>query len=167
MLTPTHLMVVVLAAMLLRLNRDEWFIALLFGVVIDADHLFAVPRFVSDNGWAALLRQSWDDASGLPWKSWFHYPMAAIVVGYLSIGWRLALPLALWALHLGMDGLQLMLGDLNTLVESALLIGSTSGVIFLAYSHWSLMTGGSGLKAYAAFIATSSRSKLSSLKGIM
>src|SRR3989339_2042025 len=104
MLTPTHLMVVVLAAMLLRLNRDEWFIALLFGVVIDADHLFAVPRYVSDNGWAALLRQSWDDASGLPWKSWFHYPMAAIVVGYLSIGWRMAPPLSPLGPHRGEGG---------------------------------------------------------------
>ena len=160
-------MVVVLGAMLLRLNRDEWFIALLFGVVIDADHLFALPRFVSDNGWAALLRQSWDDASGLPWRSWFHHPMAAIVVGYLSIGWRLALPLAFWALHLGMDGLQLMLGGLNIVAESALLLGSTAGIISLTYSHWSLMTGGSGLKAYAGFVATSSKARLSSLKGIM
>lgn len=167
MLTPAHLTVVVLVAMLLRLNRDEWFIALMFGVVIDADHLFALPRYVSDNGWAAVLRQSWDDASGLPWKSWLHYPMAAIVVGHLSLGWRFALPLAFWGLHVGMDESQLVLGRMNTAVESALLLGSVAGILFLVYSKWALTTGGSGLKAYAAFLASSSREMLSSLKGII
>lgn len=167
MLTPTHFAIVVFAAMLLRLNRGEWLVALMFGVVIDVDHLFALPRYVEDNGWSAVLRQTWDDGSGLPWKSWFHYPMAAIVVGHLSVGWRFALPLSFWALHLGMDGLQLMLGDLNMLVETAILLGSAAGIVFMTYSQWSLMTGGSGLKAYVGFLATSSRARLSGLKGVM
>jgi hypothetical protein len=167
MLTPTHFAVVVLVAMLLSLNRDEWFIVLTFGVVIDADHLFALPRYVDDNGWSAVLRQTWDDASGLPWKSWFHYPMAAIVVGYLSLGWRLALPLVFWALHVGMDELQLALSGLNTLVESALLLGSVAGIVFLAYSRWSFLTGRSGLWAYAVSVVSSSRAVLAGLRGII
>lgn len=167
MLTPTHLTVVILAAMLLRLNRDEWVVVLLFGVVVDADHLFAVPRYVSDNGWAALLRQTWDDGSGLPWKSWFHYPHAAIVVGYLSLGWRLALPLAFWALHVGMDGLQLMLADWNVVVESAILLGSVAGIVALGYSRWSLLTGMSGLRSYAGFLAESSKAKFSGFRALM
>jgi len=167
MLTPTHLTVVVLVAMLMRLDRNEWFIALMFGVVIDADHLFALPRYVADNGWSALLRQTWDDASGLPWKSWFHYPLSAVVVGYLSLGWRLALPLVFWALHLGMDSLQLALGDLNTPVESALLLGPLVGIIYIGYSKWSLMTGGSGLKMYAGSLASSSRTMFANLKKVI
>jgi hypothetical protein len=167
MLTPTHLAVVIFAAMLLRLSRDEWFIALLFGVAIDIDHLFALPRFVADNGWSAILRQTWDDGSGLPWKSWFHYPVTAVVVGYVSVGWRLALPLLFWSLHLGMDGLQLMLGDLNMVFESALVMGAASGIVYLGYSDWSLMTGGYGLKAYAGFVATSSKARLGSIRGVI
>lgn len=157
MLTPTHLTIVVLAAMLIRLNRHEWFIALLFGVVIDADHLFALPRYVDDNGWSALLRQTWDDGSGLPWRSWFHHPMAAIVVGYLAVGWRLALPLVFWALHVGMDGLQLLLSGANTAIESMLLAGSVIGIVALSYSRWSLLTGLSGARPYAISLASSSR----------
>lgn len=166
MLTPTHIVVVVLIAMLLRLDRNEWFIAVTFGVVIDADHLFALPRYVSANGWSALFNQSWDDASGLPWKSWFHHPMAAIVVGHLSPGWRFALPLAFWSIHLGMDGLQLMLGDLNTYVESSILLGASAGIVYVAYSDWSLTSGRTGMRAYADHVATSSRARLSSLIGV-
>lgn len=167
MLTTTHFVVVVFVAMLLSLDRNEWFIVLLFGVALDFDHLFALPRYVSDNGWDALLRQSWDDASGEPWKSWFHYPLAAIVVGHLSSGWRLALPLSFWSLHLGMDGLQLMLGDLNTVVETAIMLGSVAGILYVSYSRWSLTSGGAGLKTYADFLASSSKAKLSGLKRVM
>jgi hypothetical protein len=166
MLTPTHLMVIVLAGMLLRLSRDEWFMAMLFGVVIDVDHLFALPRYVADNGWPAILRQTWDDGSGLPWRSWLHHPMSALVVGYLSPGWRLALPLAAWAIHLGMDGLQLVLGDMNTVAESAILISSTAGIVAIGYSRWTVMTGMSGLRAYADFVARSSRAALSGIRGV-
>lgn len=167
MLTPTHLMVVVLAAMLLRLDRNEWFMALLFGVVVDADHLFALPRYVSDNGWSAVLRQTWDDGSGLPWKSWLHYPMAAVVVGHLSVGWRFALPLSFWAIHVGMDGLQIMLGDANILVESCILVGAAAGIVFLGYRRWSTSTGMSGVKAYACSVKSSYRAALSSIFGVM
>lgn len=159
MLTPTHLMVVVLAAMIMRLNRDEWFIALMFGVVVDADHLFALPRYVSDNGWDAVLRQTWDDGSGLPWKSWFHYPVSAIVVGHLSLGWRFALPLAFWSTHLGMDWLQLQLATYNTIVESAVLLAATGGVLYIDYSDWSRRTGRSGLSSFASDL--SARAKAS------
>ncbi len=167
MLTPTHLTVVVLAAMLLRLDRGEWFVAMMFGVVIDADHLFALPRYVSDNGWAALLRQSWDDSSGLPWRSWLHEPMAAIAVGHLSTGWRFALPLAFWEIHVGMDEAQRALGGLNIYAETALLLGSAGGITWICYGQWSLATGGSGLRAFASSVAESSRARLSSLRGVI
>jgi len=167
MLTPTHFVVFLLMARVLRLDRNEWFAALMFGVVIDADHLFALPRYVSENGWSALLRQSWDDGSGMPWRSWFHHPMAAILVGHLSLGWRFALPLSFWMVHIGMDSLQTWLGDSNTLVESALLLGSSAGLVGLAYSEWSSTSGRTGLRAYADSVVTSSKARLSALKGIM
>ena len=167
MLTTTHFAVVVLAAMLLRLNKDEWFIALLFGVVVDADHMFALPRYVSDNGWSALLRQTWDDGSGLPWKSWLHYPQSAIVVGHLSVGWRFALPLAFWAPHLGMDWLQLQAAEYNTVLESAILFASVAGIVYVGYSRWSLRTGGSGLSSYAVTLSASTRGAFAGLRAVI
>lgn len=167
MLSTTHLAVVVMAAMLLRLNRHEWFVALMFGVVVDADHLFALPRYVEDNGWSAVLRQTWDDASGLPWKSWLHHPMGAIVVGYLSLGWRLAVPLSFWATHVGMDWLQLAVGGYNTAVESAILVGSSAGIVFLGYSTWSARTGLSGLGLYLGSLSVRLRTALSGAAGLI
>ena len=156
-----------MAAMLLRLNRHEWFVAIMFGFIIDADHLFALPRYINDNGWAAILRPTWDDASGLPWKSWFHYPMSAIVVGYLSLGWRFLLPLSFWGMHLGMDWLQLAVGGYNTAVESAIFAGSSVGIVFLSYSDWTARTGQSGLRTYAASLTARSRAAFSGPSGLM
>lgn len=167
MLSVTHLTVVVLAAMFLRLNRHEWFIALMFGVVIDADHLFALPRYVGDNGWAAVLRVSWDDSSGLPWKSWFHYPLAAVVVGHLSLGWRFALPLLFWSVHLSMDWLQPAIGGYNTAVESSILALSSAGIVYLSYTDWSARTGLAGLGVYASAQMGRSRAALRGANGLM
>jgi hypothetical protein len=161
MLTTTHLAVAVLAGMLLRLNRDEWFLAIMFGVVVDADHLFAVPRYVEANGWGAILRQTWDDGSGLPWRSWFHHPMSAIVVGHLSEGWRYLVPLPFWAVHLGMDWLQLAASEYNTLIESSILIGSVAGILYLTYVDWAALTGRTGVRPFSDHLLSSTRSWLS------
>jgi len=159
MLTPTHLLVTVLIVMLLRLNRDEVFIALMFGVVIDIDHIFALPRYVEDNGWAAVLRQSWDDGTGLPWRSWLHHPMTAIVVGHLSEGWRYLLPLPFWAVHLGMDWLQLAVSDYNTAVESAILVLSATGITYVKYSDWARHTGHTGAGPFLEHMIASTRNR--------
>jgi len=157
MLTPTHLLVTVLIVMLLRLNRDEVFIALMFGVVIDIDHIFALPRYVEDNGWAAILRQSWDDGTGLPWRSWLHHPMSAIVVGHLSEGWRYLLPLPFWAIHLGMDWLQLAVSEYNAAVESAILVLSATGIAYVKYSDWAQLTGHTGAGPFLEHMVASAR----------
>jgi hypothetical protein len=137
MLTTTHLAVTVLLCLILNLNRDEWFVALMFGVMIDADHLFAAPRYVSHNGWAALLRRSWDDGSGLPWRSLFHYPVGAFVVVPLSIGWRYLLPVLFWAMHLELDYIQNATLSWSTPIETTVMISSCLGIVFILYRNWS------------------------------
>ena len=135
-LTTTHLAFAVLLGMLLNMNRDEWFVALTFGVLIDADHLFAAPRYISDNGWAALLRPSWDDGSGLPWRSLMHYPVGAFVVVPLAVGWRLMIPLVFWGSHLLLDYLQNLTVAYSAPVE-ALLFGSICvAITYVKYSRW-------------------------------
>ncbi len=137
MLTTTHVAVTILFCMVLNLNRDEWFVAITFGVLIDADHLFGAPRYISHNGWDALLRRSWDDGSGLPWKSLLHYPVGAFVVLPLSVGWRYFLPILFWATHLGLDYTQNATGAWSTSIEAAMMTSSCVGIVWILYRDWS------------------------------
>lgn len=121
---------------MLNLDRNEWFIAVSFGVLIDLDHLFALPRYVSHNGAAAILRPTWDDGSGLPWKSAFHYPEGSFVVGYLSIGWRFFFPFLFWGVHLFLDWLQLAALNYSTPIETALFSSSVAGIVYISYRRW-------------------------------
>jgi hypothetical protein len=137
MLITTHIAVTILLCLILNLNRDEWFIAFMFGVVIDADHLFAAPRYVSHNGWEALFRRSWDDGSGLPWRSLLHYPVGAFVVVPLSIGWRFFLPALFWALHLELDYIQTATLSWSTPIEAAVMTSSCIGIVYVLNRNWS------------------------------
>jgi len=159
-LTTTHLAAAVLIGLLLNLNRDEWFVALTFGVFIDADHLFALPRHVSDNGWAALLWPSWDDGSGLPWRSLLHQPIGFFVVAPLAIGWRYMLPLLFWGVHVGMDELQMATLEHSAVIESTLLAAVCSGILALQYRRWVALSPGSGFTDYLDHLWARTRSVL-------
>jgi hypothetical protein len=132
--------VAVLIGLLMNLNRDEWFVALTFGVLIDADHLFAAPRYISDNGLGAIMSPSWDDASGLPWKSLFHEPVGAFFVVPLAIGWRYMVPVIFWGTHVAADELQMATLGQSALVESVIIIAVCAGILYVAYSRWSALS---------------------------
>jgi hypothetical protein len=138
--------------LVLNLDRDEWFVALLFGVLIDMDHLFAAPRYISDNGLAAILRPTWDDGSGHAWKSLFHYPVSFFVVAPLSIGWRYMIPLLFWSVHLGMDYLQTEFVKYSTPMEAVVFTGACTGILFIQYRAWSESRSGSDFRGYAAYV---------------
>jgi len=106
MLAITHLLVVVLFIKIFDLDRNEAFAALLFGVFIDIDHLFAYPEFLSREGTANALNWHAALSDNIQWKSLMHQPLAGIVVAPLSIGYRLMIPLSMWALHLFLDYIQ-------------------------------------------------------------
>ena len=148
--------------MILNLDRDEWFAALTFGVIIDADHLFAVPRYVSENGVAAILNPSWDDGSGLPWKSAFHHPEGAFVVGYLSIGWRLLIPLIFWGTHVAIDEFQLATIEYSGLIESIFLGAVVVGIVSLGYSRWLHLEPDGDFRLYMAHLKKTAGRALSS-----
>ena len=147
-LTTTHLLVAVLIGLLLNLNRDEWFVAITFGILIDADHLFAAPRYISDNGFGAVLSPTWDDGSGLPWKSVFHEPAGAFIVVPLAIGWRYMVPLVFWGSHVAADELQAATLKDSALVESALILATCAGILYVAYSRWSVLNPGSSFQSF-------------------
>jgi len=151
-LTITHFAVAVLIGLLLNLNRDEWFVALTFGVLLDADHIFGAHRYITDNGWAAVLRPTWDDGSGLPWKSLLHYPVGFFVVAPLSVGWNFLLPLLFWGAHVGLDELQGATLDHSAAIESALLVSACAGVFAVKYHRWTALTPDGGLSGYLSHI---------------
>jgi len=147
--------------MVMSLDRDEWFVALTFGVLIDLDHLFAAPRYIADNGWAAILRPSWDDGSGLPWRSLFHYPVGAFVVAPLAIGWRYFVPLVFWGLHVSLDQLQNSTLEYSTPVESAILVVVCSGIVYIGYRRWGELREETGFRLFLNDVSRKIRAVLS------
>lgn len=131
-------------------------------MVIDADHLFALPRYVSDNGVAAILRPTWDDTSGLPWKSVFHHPEGAFIVGYLSVGWRLLIPLLFWGTHVAIDEFQLATIEHSAVIESVFLSVVVTGIFVLCYKRWLELEPDGDLQQYLIYVKERLRSALSS-----
>lgn len=152
MLTTTHLALALLLGLALNLDRDEWFVALTFGVVIDVDHLFAAPRYISHNGLGAILRPSWDDGSGLAWRSLFHQPVGAFVVAPLSVGWRYMVPLLFWAIHVGIDYFQAATLAYATPLEIAVFLPACAGIVFLSFRRWSESRPGTDFKQFVSAI---------------
>lgn len=138
----------VLLGLFLSLDREEWLAALMFGVLVDADHLFAVPRYVADNGWSSIFRPTWDDGSGLQWRSLFHYPVGAFVVAPLAIGWRFFVPLLFWGTHLIIDWFQTETIRYSALVESVFLILVCLGILYIGFRRWDELDPGRGIGAY-------------------
>jgi len=157
-LTTTHLAAVLLLGLLLDLDWNEWFVALLFGIALDIDHLFAAPGYVGRNGFGAILRPSWDDGTGAVWRSVLHYPMGAFLVMPLAVGWRLMLPLVFWVSHLSIDYLQSATIAYSALVESLFLGVICSGIFALGYYRWRVAHGSRGLVHFLLFIKGELRS---------
>jgi len=161
MLTTTHLAVVILIGFLLPLDRNEWLVLLTFGVMLDFDHVFAAPRYIGDNGWAAVVRPTWDDGSGEPYKSLFHDSVAFFVVGPLAIGWRFMLPLLAWSSHVGLDWLQNNTLAYSAPVESVVLIVSCAGIVWFAYMRWSEIQEETSFGMYVLHLRDSVKAYLS------
>ena len=121
---------------MLNLTKDEWYVVLLFGVAIDLDHAFAAPRYVTDNGWSAILLPTWDDGSGLPWKSLFHYPVGAFVVLPLAVGWRLLLPFTFWGMHVAIDYFQEAIVEYSNPVELVVFCAACYGIALVRHRRW-------------------------------
>ncbi len=136
MLLTTHIAVTILFCILLNFDQREWFMAFVFGVMLDIDHLFGLEGYVSRNGWGAVMNQSWDDGSGMPWKSLLQRPVGAFVVLPLSAGWRYLLPFTFWGMHVGLDYLQNSTGYLSTGIEAAIFASACLGTVAILHRNW-------------------------------
>ncbi len=103
MLAITHVVVSVLLIHLLTLDRNDAFVALLFGVFIDLDHLLGLGGYVQSKGVVGLFDTHSLMNPGGQWKSMLHNPISLGVVAPISVGWRFAIPLLFWGVHLSMD----------------------------------------------------------------
>lgn len=118
----------------LNLDRNDAFVALLFGVFIDVDHLFGLEGYVKANGIVGLV-----DFDGLMnadghWKSLLHNPVAVMVVGPLSVASRLAVPLLFWAVHVGMDYVEDAFLGVFSFPEAVLLTVMSLGLVTMRFS---------------------------------
>lgn len=142
MLSITHIVVSLLLIQILMLDRNDAFVALLFGVFIDLDHLFGLKDYSQANGLASLLNMDNLVDPGGHWKSLMHSPIALAVVGPLSVASRLAIPLIFWGVHLTMDAAHDALGAFSQ-TEAMLLVFSAFALMTLRYSKF-LDTGHHG-----------------------
>ncbi len=134
MIAVVHLLVVLVLCKLFRLDRTEAFAALLFGVLIDLDHVFALVDFVKVQGMSGALDYQAAMASDLEWKSLLHSPVAAIVIGPVSVGFRMAIPALAWGLHLVLDWVQIEYLGVLSGVEMLLLVGLLGALLYLEKS---------------------------------
>lgn len=103
MILATHLIVSLLLIQMMRLDRNDAFVALLFGVFIDFDHLLGLGNYAKSHGFRAVFDFHSLLSPDGQWKSMFHNSVAFAVVGPLSVASRLAVPLIFWGTHVAMD----------------------------------------------------------------
>ena len=154
-----------LIGLILNLDRNEWVVALSLGVLIDADHLFAIRRYVAANGYGAILAPTWDDGSGLPWKSVFHYPEGSFIVGYLSLGSRLFYPFIFWGVHVAIDDFQLATIKYSTPIETVVFTSTILGILYIGYYRWHGLEPESGFKDYLSYLRSQARKLFTSRRG--
>jgi hypothetical protein len=148
MISVTHLVITLLLIELMHLDRNDAFVALVFGVFIDLDHLFGLRDYVEVNGMKAVFDfQSLVNPGG-HWKSLMHTPIAVMVVGPVSIASRLAIPFLFWGVHLLMDIVQEQFLGVLSYHESVFLLLASAGLLTLRYARCIMAGTASTLAEY-------------------
>jgi len=165
MLALTHLIVTLLLIQIFLLDRNDAFVALVFGVLIDLDHLIGLKDYAHANGIKALLNVDNLMNPGGHWKSILHNPMALAIVGPLAFASRLAIPLIFWGVHIAMDIVQEgYLGQFSQ-TEAMLAFFSFALLITLRYSKHIESGREASLLEYFRSEMSSSRNILSAGQG--
>ncbi len=131
MLAITHILVVILLIKLLKLDKNEAFAAMLFGVFIDLDHIFGMPEFIRQEGVSNTFNVAAALSSEVQWKSIIHQPVAALVVIPLSMTFKWAAPLIAWGSHIIMDWVQMTYLGTASLAEAAFFIVLAALIILM------------------------------------
>jgi hypothetical protein len=143
MIAITHLVVSLLLIQLLNLDRNDAFVALMFGVLIDLDHLMGLGNYAKANGISALFDLDHLTNPGGHWKSLFHNPVSVAVIAPLSIASKLAIPLLFWGVHMAMDFVQESYLGVLSAPEAVFLCLATLSLVTIRYSSY-LRSGSQG-----------------------
>ncbi|MGQ9586759.1 MAG: hypothetical protein ACUVT7_00010 [Thermoplasmata archaeon] len=136
MLAVTHLIVSLLLIQLFLLDRNDAFVALLFGVFIDVDHILGLKDYVQANGFSAVLDfDSLSHAEG-HWKSLMHSPTAVAIVAPLALASRLAIPLVFWGVHILMDYVEDSFLGVFSAAEATFLVIVTLTLVVVRYRKY-------------------------------
>ena len=136
MLAITHLVVSLLLIQLMMLDKNDAFVALMFGVFIDLDHLMGLGNYARPRGISSIFDLHSMIQAGGQWKSLLHTPIALAVVAPLSTAYRLAIPLIFWSIHIAMDYLEeSVLGNFSS-TEAILLAFAGIAFIGLRYGKY-------------------------------
>ena len=136
MIAITHLVVSLFLIEILTLDRNDAFVALMFGVFIDLDHLIGLKDYAKANGIRAVFDfDSLAHADG-QWKSLLHSPIAVGIVTPISVASRLMIPLIFWGMHISMDFVEEnFLGNFSA-IEATLLAIAGIGLVSIRYSKY-------------------------------
>jgi len=130
MMAFNHLLVVIILIRLLKLDHNEAFVALLFGFLLDLDHLMGIPSFINEYGWVAIFNIDSLLHNEVQWKSAMHSSEAFIVVSVISIFFRMYIPIMFWSIHILMDWVQVTYW--NIIAWPELIIMIIFGIILLS-----------------------------------
>jgi len=136
MLSITHIAVSLLLITILNLDRNESFVALLFGVFIDLDHLLAVPDYLMKEGIQNIANVDVMLHSDVHWKSMMHSPIAIMIVAPVSMAFRMAIPLLFWSVHIAMDFAQEKYLGICSFPEMGLLAFCIAGLGWMEYGTY-------------------------------
>ena len=136
MLALTHLIVTLLLIQIFLLDRNDAFVALVFGCFIDLDHLMGLREYTQTNGLSGVFDLDHLMNPGGHWKSVMHNPIALAIVAPLAFASRMAIPLVFWGLHISMDMVQEgFLGQFSQ-AEAMLAFFSFALLVTLRYSKY-------------------------------
>ena len=151
MLSITHIAVSLVLIQVLSLDRNNAFIAMVFGVFIDLDHLIGLGSYAKSSGLLPLTDWNTLVNPGGQWKSLLHNPMALAAVVPMSLVMVVAVPLIFWGVHISMDyAEEMLLGNFSS-VEATLLVLSFSGFAILRYSKYLESYSLGSLSSYLKF----------------
>lgn len=141
----------------MSVDRNDAFVALLFGVFIDIDHVLGLQNYAESHGLKAIFDLDSLMNPGGQWKSMLHNPVAVAVVGPLSVASRLAIPLVFWAVHISMDYLEDSFLGLFSAPEAMLLALVGFGLVSLRYAKYIESYSLASLGQYLSFELTGLR----------
>jgi len=95
----THAIATIGIGKFLGINSfSDWFLAFLFGVFVDLDHLKILrPKHINNGDWRKFLTRE------LPVRSFLQEPISLLWVVPLSLYLDNPIPMAAWAVHVFLD----------------------------------------------------------------